>query len=291
LRRHANIRRVSANWFCYGVLERMARPKHIVRTTDADDYQSVPRPLAAMAKTFNGGTEIPPHHHLRDQFIYAVTGVMRVRTEKDAWIVPPDRAVYLPAGTQHAITMRGHVEMRTLYIVSKAHEGLPAAPAVLEVSPLLRELVLALIDEPVIYDEKGRGGSAAFLILLEIARARRLSLVIPMPHDPRLLRVCQSLLENPASTLTLESWADQAGASVRTLARLFEAELGMSFAVWRQRVRFHNALEAIIAGEPISRVAQRNGYRSSSAFSAAFRKAMGEAPSSLRVDGRPRDVA
>ncbi len=254
------------------------------RSMDAKDYQSVPRPLAAMPKTFNDGQEIEPHHHPRDQFIYAVSGVMRVRTEGEAWIVPPDRAVYLPARMDHAITMRGRVEMRTLYIERHAHKELPPVPSVIEVSPLLRELVLALIDEPVVYDEKGRGGAAAFLILSEIARARRLSLMIPMPHDARLLRVCNALLSGPANRLTLDGWAETAGASMRTLARLFESELGMSFAAWRQRVRFHNALEAIIAGEPISEVALRNGYQSASAFTAAFHRTMGEPPSALRIE-------
>ncbi len=254
------------------------------RSDDAKDYQFVPRPLAAMPKTFEDGHEIEPHHHPRDQFVYAVTGVMRVRTKTEAWIVPPDRAVYLPALTEHAISMRGRVEMRTLYIEPNARANLPVAPSVMEVSPLLRELVLALINEPVIYDEKGRAGAAAFLILSEIVEARRLALVIPMPRDPRLLRVCNALLADPASRFTLESWAGAAGASVRTLARLFETELGLSFAVWRQRLRLHNALESIVAGEPMSRVAERNGYRSSSAFSAAFRKVMGQAPSSLRPD-------
>ena len=259
------------------------RPRN--RSTDASDYQFVPRPLAAMSKSFEHGHEIAPHHHARDQLVYAVSGVMRVRTVSEAWIVPPDRAVYLPAQTVHSIGIRGQVEMRTLYIARRASDDLPDAPTVLEVLPLLRELVLALIEEPVIYDEQGRGGAVALLILSEIAKARRLSLVIPMPRDPRLLRLCNALLADPASRLTLESWVDTAGASSRTLARLFESELGLSFAAWRQRVRFHNALEAIVAGEPISRVAERNGYRSSSAFSAAFRKAMGHAPSSLREAG------
>lgn len=254
------------------------------RSSNHIDYQFVPRPLAALAKGFADGFEIEPHQHPRDQLVYAVTGVMRVRTAREAWIVPPDRAVYLPAHTVHGISIRGRVEMRTLYIARDASDDLPPTPTVLEVSSLLRELVLAMIEEPVVYDEKGRAGAVAFLLLAEIARARRLSLVIPMPRDARLLRVCTALLADPASRQTLEGWVDIAGASVRTLARLFEAETGLSFAAWRQRVRFHNALEAIVAGEPISRVAARNGYRSSSAFSAAFRKTMGQAPSSLRVD-------
>jgi AraC-like DNA-binding protein/mannose-6-phosphate isomerase-like protein (cupin superfamily) len=253
------------------------------RSTSPHDYQSVPRPIAAMSKSFDDGFEVRPHHHPRDQLVYAVTGVMRVRTETEAWVVPPDRAVYLPAGTQHGISMRGLVTMTTLYIARPATSDLPNAPTVLEVSPLLRDLVLALIDEPVMYDEEGRGGAMAFLIFSEISKARRLPLMIPMPRDQRLLRVCEALLADPSSRATLESWADTAGASVRTLSRLFEDELGLTFIAWRQRVRFHSALEAIIAGEPIARVAERNGYRSSSAFSTAFRHVMGHAPSSLRT--------
>jgi AraC-like DNA-binding protein/quercetin dioxygenase-like cupin family protein len=253
------------------------------RSTNAEDYQTVPRPIAAMSKTFTDGLEIAPHQHSRDQFLYSVTGLMRVRTRTEAWIVPPDRAVYLPAGVEHSIGIRGLVTMSTLYIAPRAHDGLPVAPTVLEVSPLLRELVLALIDEPVMYDEQGRGGALARLIFSEMTHARRLALVIPMPRDPRLLRVCNAMLTDPADRRTLDDWADQAGASVRTLARLFDDELRMGFVAWRQRVRFHNALEAIVAGEPIGLVAKRSGYRSASSFSAAFRNVMGQHPSSLRA--------
>jgi AraC-like DNA-binding protein/mannose-6-phosphate isomerase-like protein (cupin superfamily) len=262
----------------------MAKHQATSRSTNADDYQRVPRPIAAMSKMFKDGFEITPHHHPRDQFLYSVTGLMRVRTRTEAWIVPPDRAVYLPAHVEHSIGIRGLVTMSTLYIAPRMQDGLPAAPTVLEVSPLLRELVLALIDEPVLYDEQGRGGALADLIFGEIARARRLPLVIPMPRDPRLLRVCNAVLADPASRRTLDDWAGDAGASVRTLARLFDEELSVGFVAWRQRVRFHNALEAIVAGEPIGLVAKRNGYRSASAFSAAFRSVMGQPPSSLRSD-------
>jgi AraC-like DNA-binding protein/mannose-6-phosphate isomerase-like protein (cupin superfamily) len=262
----------------------MVRQRPKTRSTEAADYQKVPRPIAAMSKQFEDGFEIKPHHHSRDQFLYSVTGLMRVRTKTEAWIVPPDRAVYLPAGVEHSIGIRGTVNMSTLYIAPGANEDLPVSPTVLEVTPLLKELVLGLIDEPVIYDEAGRGGALAKLIFDEIGRSRRIPLVIPMPHDARLLRVCNAILADPSSRRTLDDWAREAGASVRTLARLFEQELSTGFTPWRQRVRFHNAIEAIIGGEPIERVAERNGYRSPSAFSAAFRNIMGQSPSSLRTD-------
>jgi AraC-like DNA-binding protein/mannose-6-phosphate isomerase-like protein (cupin superfamily) len=276
------------------------------RSTDPRDYQRVARPFAGMAKSFPDGFEIAPHHHRRDQLIYAVSGLMRVRTQDEAWIVPPDRAVYVPARTTHAISMRGAVEMRTLYIEhgasrvafsgeSPAPAGsgiaagspqktrplekiLPAAPTVLAVSDLLRELILALIGEPLLYDKAGRGGAIVSLIVSEIARAPRLPLVIPMPRDPRLARVCAALLDDPASRRTLEAWSQIAGASPRTLDRLFESELQLTFTAWRQRVRFHNALEAIARRQPVARIAAANGYRSPSAFSAAFRRLIGHAP-------------
>jgi AraC-like DNA-binding protein len=227
--------------------------------------------------------------------------------------VPPDRAVYVPGRTTHSISMRGEVEMRTLYIARDAahtafsgeslpptrsgvapgspqktrqlKEILPSGATVMAVSDLLRDLILALVDEPVLYDRTGRGGAIVSLILSEIMRAPRLPLVIPMPRDPRLRRVCTRLLADPSDLRTIEGWSQIAGASARTLARLFESECQLTFTAWRQRVRFHNALEAIARNEPIERIAQNNGYRSPSAFSAAFRTLMGHAPTAVSLHG------
>ncbi len=251
------------------------------RSTDPMDYQSVPRAIAAMAKSFEPGESINPHAHARDQVLYATHGVMRVATVREAWIVPPDRALYVPAGVSHGVAMRGSVEMRTLYIQPGAAPGLPLSPAVLDISELLRALILTLLDEPVLYDKEGRGGLLAGLILDELARAKHLQLVIPMPRDERLKRLCKALLDDPARGETLDEWADEAGASPRTLSRLFSNEVGLSFTQWRQRVRFHNAMEAIVRGEQVGAVARSNGYESASAFTAAFRKAMGVTPRTL----------
>lgn len=251
------------------------------RSIDPDDYQSVPRAIAVMAKSFAPGDTVAPHAHARDQVLYATRGVMRVATSSEAWIVPPDRALYVPAGLEHGVAIRGGVEMRTLFIQPGAASGLPVRPAVLEISSLLRALILALLDEPVFYDEAGRGGLLAGLILDELGRAQQLQLVIPMPRDERLKRLCKALLDDPARAETLDEWAVEAGASPRTLSRLFSSEVGLSFTQWRQRVRFHNAMEAIVRGDPVGQVARANGYESASAFTAAFRKTMGVTPGSL----------
>lgn len=260
------------------------------RSTDPDDYQHVPRPIAAMAKSFADGCEVAPHGHERDQLLFALTGIMRLETAREAWIVPPDRAVYIPARTIHSVSIRGDVAMRTLYLAPDPAAGLPRKVTVLEVSDLLRALVLALIEEPVLYDEAGRGGAIARLIVMEIARARGLAFVVPMPRDARLQRLCTALLADPACRLTLEGWSETAGASARTLARLFERDLGMSFAAWRQRVRLHHAVEALAEGQPVARVAESCGYRSPSAFAAAFRKLVGLPPSALKSGGRLADT-
>jgi len=252
------------------------------RSTDPKDYQDVPRAIAVMAKSFVPGATLAPHAHARDQLLYAINGVMRVAMAREAYIVPPDRALYVPAGLEHGVAMRGRVEMRTLYITPGVAPGLPSSPAVMDISGLLKALILALLDEPVLYEQKGRGGLVAALIFDELARAPHLQLVIPMPRDERLKRLCKALLDDPARCETLDDWAQEAGASARTLSRLFSSEVGLSFTAWRQRVRFHNAMEAIVRGERVGAVARANGYESASAFTAAFRKALGVTPGSLR---------
>lgn len=232
-----------------------------------------------MSKIFVAGFVTPLHSHERDQLLYATSGIMRLRTSSEAWVVPHNNAVYIPAGTLHSVGMHGDVDMRTLYIDTSVSETLPHALTVFSVSNLLRELVLALSKEPVNYARDSRGDMIAQLIKNEIGHARELTLNVPLPKDVRLQRLCAELLADPSDRRTLNRWADIAGASERTLARLFKQDLGMGFNHWRQRVRLHSALEALSRGEPISRVARQHGYLSTSAFSAAFGKVMGFAPS------------
>lgn len=251
------------------------------RSTVAGDYQHVPRPLAAMARSLEHGHRIDFHDHVRDQLLYAVEGTMRIETEDDMWTVPLDRAVYLPAGTVHAVSMRGRVEMRTLYIVPGAGPGLPSEVAALSVGGLLRELILGLLDEPVDYETDGRGGMLAALILEEIRRAPTMALSVPMPRDGRLVDLCRAVLADPGSNRSIEEWSDLIGASSRTMSRLFARELRMSFNQWRRRVRFYGAVEHLAAGRQVSQVASQLGYSSASAFTASFRKEIGVLPKSF----------
>jgi AraC-like DNA-binding protein len=249
------------------------------RSTNANDYQYTPGPVVAMAKEFDDGERIQPHTHRRAQLIHAIAGVMTVMTSRGAWVVPPRRAVWMPPGMRHAIRMAGHVSMRTLYIEPHAAEGQPPECCVVDVSPLLRELVLRAVTLPVDHAADGPEARILAVILDEIRVLPALPLHIPMPFDPRLLRICRALEADPAIGDPLDLWAQRAGASRRTLARLFVRETGLSFAQWRQQLRLLEALQRLASGMPVTTVALDLGYASPSAFSAMFRRSLGATPS------------
>jgi len=245
------------------------------------NMDDAPRPVAAMAKTWAAGERIPLHIHRRGQLLHAVTGIMRVETAEAAWIIPPARALWLPPQLPHHITMRSRLEMRTIYIAASACETLPQQPVLVEISGLLRELILALLEEPVAYDESGRGGSVARLILTELTRLRERRLEVPMPRDPRALRIARALLDDSSIAHDLDRWADKAGASRRTLARIFRSETGLGFAEWRARLRAIDGLAQLSDGASVAETAASVGYASPSAFSAMIHRTLGSPPRRL----------
>ena len=252
------------------------------RSTDPQDYQRVPRAVAAMPKDFAAGFTVLPHTHERAQLIHATGGTMRVSTDSGVWIVPPQRALWMPAGIEHAIAMLSDVTMRTLYLRDDAASFMPGACRVLPVSPLLRELVVRATELPLQYDEDGPAGHVVALILAELRGLRSLPLQLPMPADARLRGVCQALLDSPGDPRPLAAWARPLHASARTLARRFQRETGLSFGAWRQQARVLEAMGRLAGGAPVTQVALDLGYDSVSAFSAMFRRAAGAPPSAWR---------
>jgi AraC-like DNA-binding protein len=249
------------------------------RSIDPDDFQAVPRPLAAMAKDYPDGWVNDWHRHARAQLVYASSGVMTITTADGSWVVPPNRALWIPHGIDHHIVMAGRVTMRTLYIAAGAAPGLPPTCRVVAVSGLLRELILRAVELPILYDEAGPSGRLAALIFDELRLLPTVPLHLPNPQDARLTRLCAALRRNPADPRTLEAWGAAVGASARTLARTFVKETGMSFAAWRAQVRLLAALARLAAGEKVTSVALDLGYDSPSAFIAMFRRQLGVTPS------------
>ena len=235
-----------------------------------------------MPKDFDSGFEILPHHHERAQLIYATAGTMRVSTDSAVWVVPPQRALWMPAGVTHSIVMVGETTMRTLYVRDDAATSMPTECCVLSMSPLLRELIVRATELPLQYDESGPAGHVVALILSDLQGLQALALQLPMPRDARLRTLCQALLDSPGDQRPLEAWATTINTSARTLARRFQSETGLSFGAWRQQARVLDAMGRLGGGEPVTQVALDLGYESVSAFSAMFHRATGTSPRQFR---------
>lgn len=211
----------------------------------------------------------------------ATTGQPGVETTT---IVPPSRAVWIPPGARHTVTILEDAQLLTLYVDASVVPPHWTGSRVLVVSPLLRELIRAM-DEPHLQQDAAVQQSLSTLVIAEMDRAAVQPLGVPMPSashgDRRLRALCEAVLNNPARHATLAGWAPHSGASERTLARLFRCELGTGFQRWRQQVVLAHALPMLARGVSVGRVAQASGYASESAFSAMFRQAMGQSPTSL----------
>ncbi|MTI09188.1 AraC family transcriptional regulator [Curvivirga aplysinae] len=244
----------------------------------------LPQALVAWARDYADGVEIELHHHSKTQLLYASSGVMRLLAGDQAWIVPQNTAVLIPAYLDHAILMHGDVEMRSIYLSDALPRANSSGIEVVAVSPLMRELILALCNEPIVIQPESRGALLSKLLFDELSRMEELSLNIPMPREFRLQKICSLILENPSNQDTLELWSEKIGASSRTISRLFVKDIGISFGRWRQLVRFHHAMEELSKGEAVKVVAAKCGYGSASAFTYAFHREMGINPSSLLSD-------
>ena len=235
-----------------------------------------------VARNYGQTTRLDPHRHREAQLVYAISGTMQVTTPNGVWLVPPDRAVWVPAQLTHAIDMLADSEMRTLYfdIDWLAHEGQRTRldqEFVVHVSPLLQEAILALFDG---HDDRARSALLVRLVMLELRHASDSTSFIPLPQEPRCRRAAQMVLAAPAAANDIETVAARVGTSARTLSRRFAAETRLSFKAWCQRARIAAAVEQLTSRRhgSIKQLAAALGYASVPAFSHAFRQVTGKSP-------------
>ncbi|MFS2138915.1 AraC family transcriptional regulator [Duganella sp. Dugasp56] len=243
------------------------------------DYPTPARPLTMSGRDLPADAVLLPHHHPWGQFTYALQGVMRVTANNSSWIVPPQRAVWIAPDVVHAVTVLEPTRLRPL-CVHASRSPFADDCKVVEVSGLLREL-MAAFEQHDQHEQSSREQLLADMILDELPRCAERPLRVPLPQDKRLKTLCNALIDDPGAELTLEAWSARVGASERTLTRLFERELGMSFSQWRQQVRLAHAAPLITRGVPLSQVAAQLGYASQSAFSAMFKKTFGSTPTAF----------
>ena len=218
------------------------------------------------------------HAHRRAQLLDQAEGGVTLYLPDRVGQLAPLQAAWLPAGCAHRTAMHGRFAYRSLYFDVDAYPGLPAEPMILDVNPLLRELILRVTQWSA--DAALDAGQARIVdtLLDELAAAPAAPLHLPMPRDRRLAPIARELLADPACSLSIEDWAGRVGASGRTLARLFLAETGLPFGRWRTRCRLLAARARLAEGASVTAVAHAMGYASDSAFIAMYRRTYGESP-------------
>ena len=234
------------------------------------------------------GLGLPPdysigaHSHDWHQVVYATAGVMIVDAGATSWSVPPERAVWIPAGFVHAIRTTGPVTMRTLYLrpefTFEQLDSIPAQCRVIHVRPLLRELVLEVLRLGMLGSARPSHRHLASVLLDQISGAGEHSLHIPMPLDVRARRVVTKARADLSRDLPLAELARGSGASMRTIERLFVRETGMTYGRWLQRAKALRSLEELSAGKSVTAAALSVGYDSTSAYIAMFKRVFGVTP-------------
>jgi AraC-like DNA-binding protein len=235
-----------------------------------------------VARDYRKGVRLGTHMHREAQLVYAAKGTMQVTTPKGRWLVPPDRAVWVPARLEHSIDVLADIQMRTLYfdlkwLAQEHRSGSLEAEFVVRVSRLLHESILALFDGR---DEPDRTDLLIRLAMLELHQAEDPTTFIPLPHEARCRRAADIVLADPTETHDIADLARDVGTSARTLSRLFSAETQLSFKSWCQRARIASAIERLSMrpGLSVKQLAADLGYASFPAFSHAFRQVTGKTP-------------
>ncbi|WP_230956058.1 AraC family transcriptional regulator [Burkholderia cepacia] len=239
----------------------------------------LPRQVAATLVNYRQGERVAWHQHRHGQLVFAAKGVVRVLTPARTWTLPPSRAVWLPSDVDHELHAVGDTALCSVYVEPEVFPWPWEDPAVIAVSVLLRELALTVVDGADTYTATSRAGLAASLLMKVLAETPSLAEPgVPLPRDERLLKLCEHMMNDPASDLTLDFWGEQFGASGRTLARRLHAETGLTFVAWRQQMRVAEAITRLALGQSVAQVAKDLGYRSASAFIVMFRRITGESP-------------
>lgn len=238
-----------------------------------------PSPIIGLRDEYAPGFVDPTHQHDRDQLLYASAGLMSVTTEDASFVIPPQRAIWIPAHVEHEVSCRGHVSIRTLYLAENLVFPGRRQSRVVEVGEFLKALIVEAAGLGTGYNASSRNAHLLGLLVAELSESSTAPYQAPMPRDRRLLRVCRTIIADPAGHHDLDDLADLANMGRRTFTRAFRHETGVSLAVWRQQVRLMHALSLLSEGRSVTTVAFDVGYDSPSAFTAMFHRAFGVPPS------------
>ncbi|MFU1983543.1 AraC family transcriptional regulator [Bordetella hinzii] len=248
---------------------------HSLREVDMDTVRG---PAVGMrVEVSDVKREVPVHQHRQGQLVLALNGAVICEVADALWMVPPHCAVWVPGMLPHSIRATANARLAYLFVQPGA-AALPAHCCTLAITPLVRELILDMAAQPADYPADSPSHRKAAVLLEELARMPLATLHLPVSQEPRVRRIAQRLAEHPADRRTLAEWAAWVAMSERSLARLIQAETGLSFGRWRQQIHLIEALRLLAAGRGVQQTAGALGYDSVTAFITMFKKALGKPP-------------
>jgi AraC-like DNA-binding protein len=227
---------------------------------------------------YRDGFVFPEHYHELDQIIFASEGVMTVQTPEGIWVLPTNRGLWVPAGIAHIVRMHGTVSARTLYLKRHLAPEMPRNCCVIHVSALLKELILQACRFPALNRRTPMQSHLIGLTVQLLRSSKSLPLQLPQPLDPRAQKVAHLLFSDPSAQLPTDEICRLAGASKRTVERLFLNDVHMTLGKWKQQLRLVHGLRLLAQGLKVSNVAREAGYGSPSAFIAMFKNLLGTTP-------------
>ena len=255
--------------------------QHRVLTLEEEPFLIVRS--AALGFPAGGDCRLLEHEHPCWQLLYAISGAMTVYAGSRSWMIPAGKAVIIPARCRHGMRMWGEVAMRTLYfprdLDAEALRGNECR--VVSVTPLLRELVLRVIEMVALDRRIEAEARLAAVVLDEMAHAEVTPLELPVPSDTRAAAVAQDVMAEPSAEPVLDVLARRHGVGRRTLERIFRSETGMSFGMWQQKARLLYSVGALAESRPVTEAALEAGYSSVSAYISAFKRTFGFTPGRL----------
>ncbi len=258
----------------------MSQARQPVLTVEQEEHLVIRSAALGFA---SGDFSVLEHDHEWPQLLYAITGAMTVNSGTTSWMIPAGKAVLIPGLRRHSIRMWGEVSMRTLYLSPELDSAAlrDSDCRVLAVSPLLRELILRVIEMAALDRRVPEHARLAAVVLDEIGRAAVTPLELPVPADVRGAAVAHEVLAAPGEAAGLGALARRHGVGRRTLERIFRGETGMSFGMWQQKARLLYSVRALAESRPVTEAALDAGYSSVSAYIAAFKRTFGCTPGRL----------
>ncbi|MEV5826671.1 AraC family transcriptional regulator [Spirillospora sp. NPDC052242] len=239
----------------------------------------VPFTILHWDESFTRDTTWNEHSHPWHELLWNERGASTAVVGARVWTITPALGLWMPAGTLHSGSATAGTWCRAGFFGFGTVDPISPSPVGVEITPLLRLLLERLSDAALSAESR----ALTEAMVLDVLAPSPRELLLQMPTSDLLRPIADAVLDDPGDQRTLADWAARLGVSARTITRAFNAETGTSFARWVAAARAQHAVTLLTRGWEIDVVAEEVGYRSASAFGAAFRRTTGLTPGAFRA--------